>query len=218
MNYEAILKYPAVFLAGLLAALLATPLWRRWGPRWGFLDRPGGRKIHREPVPRAGGIAVFIGFHVACAVVFLAPWKPFEGQLSIEWWFRFLPLSAGVLALGLLDDRLDLRPRTKLLGQVALALSAYALGIRLQNILGYTMPAWVDAAATILWFVALMNAFNLIDGVDGLATGIALIAATGIGLSLVFRCAPGDVLLFLGFVGAGLGFLRYNFLAMSESV
>jgi hypothetical protein len=69
----------------------------------------------------------------------------------------------------------------------------------------------VDYLATVVWFVALMNAFNLIDGVDGLATGIALIAATGIGLSLVFRGQPGDVLLFMGFAGACLGFLRYNY-------
>jgi UDP-GlcNAc:undecaprenyl-phosphate/decaprenyl-phosphate GlcNAc-1-phosphate transferase len=211
MTYEAILKYPAVFIAGLLAALVVTPLWRRIAPRLGFLDRPGVRKIHRQVVPQGGGLALFIGFHAACAVVFLVPWKPFAGQLSIDWWFRFLPLSAGVVALGLLDDRFDLKPLIKLAGQILLAAAAYALDIRLQNILGLTMPGWVDFVATVVWFVALMNAFNLIDGLDGLATGIALIAATGIGLSLVFRGQPGDVLLFMGFAGACLGFLRYNY-------
>ncbi len=215
MTVEAILKYPVIFLAGLFAALLVTPLWRRLAPRWGFMDSPGERKIHRDPVPRGGGIAVFVGFHVACAVVFLVPWKPFAGQLSIEWWFRFLPLSAGVVALGLLDDGLNLKPLIKLSGQVVLAAAAYALGIRLQNILGLAMPGWVDAVVTVIWFVSLMNAFNLIDGVDGLAAGIALIAATGIGLSLIFRGAPGDVLLFMGFAGACLGFLRYNYFPAS---
>lgn len=211
MSLEAILKYPAVFLAGLLAVWALTPLWRRLAPGWGFLDRPGRRKVHREPVPRGGGLAVFVGFHVACAVVFLVPWQPFAGQLSIAWWYRFLPVSAGVVLLGLLDDRLDLKPMVKLAGQVVVAAAAFESGIHLQNILGFAFPEWVDALATIVWFVALMNAFNLIDGVDGLATGIALIAATGIGLSLVFRGAPGDVLLFLGLAGACLGFLRYNF-------
>ena len=215
MSFEAILKYPAIFLAGMLAALVLTPFWRRLAPRWGFMDRPGDRKVHRQPVPRGGGLAVFIGFHVACAVVFLFPWKPFAGQLSIDWWFRFLPLSAGVVALGLLDDRFNLKPTAKLLGQIALGAAAYALGFRLQNLFGFPLPGWVDAAATVFWFVALMNAFNLIDGADGLATGIALIAAGGIGLSLVFRGAPGDVLLFWGFAGACLGFLRYNFVPAS---
>jgi len=211
MSIEALLKYPVVFLAGLLTALCVVPLWRRLAPAWGFMDRPGERKIHRDPIPVGGGIAVFLGFQVACAAVFLLPWKPFAGQVSIEWWFRFLPLSVGVLALGLVDDRMDLRPWMKLAGQVLLAIAAYGAGIRLQNILGMGLPVWVDAVATVLWFVVLMNAFNLIDGVDGLATGIALIAATGIGLSLIFRGAPGDVLLFIGFAGACLGFLRYNF-------
>ncbi len=211
MSIEPLIKYPVVFLVGLLTVICVVPLWRRLAPRWGFMDRPGVRKIHRDPIPVSGGIAVFLGFHVACAVVFLYPWEPFAGQVSIEWWFRFLPLSVGVLALGLLDDRLDLRPWMKLAGQVLLAVAAYGLGIRLQNILGFDLPGWVDAVATVLWFVALMNAFKLIDGVDGLATGIALIASTGIGLSLIFRGAPGDVLLFMGFAGACLGFLRYNF-------
>jgi UDP-GlcNAc:undecaprenyl-phosphate/decaprenyl-phosphate GlcNAc-1-phosphate transferase len=211
MSLEAILKYPAVFLAGMLAALVLTPLWRRLAPRWGFMDRPGERKVHRQPVPRGGGLAVFIGFHVACAAVFLFPWKPFAGQLSIVWWFRFLPLSAGVVLLGLFDDRFDLKPLAKLIGQLILGAAAYALGFRLENLFGFSLPGWVDVAATVFWFVALMNAFNLIDGVDGLAAGIALIAATGIGISLVFRGAPGDVLLFLGLAGACLGFLRYNY-------
>lgn len=215
MSLEAILKYPAVFLAGMLAALVLTPFWRRLAPRWGFMDRPGERKVHRQPVPRGGGLAVFVGFHVACAVVFLFPWKPFAGQLSIDWWFRFLPLSAGVVALGLLDDRFNLKPLTKLVVQLVLGAVAYGLGFRLQNLFGFSLPGWLDFAATTFWFVALMNAFNLIDGVDGLATGIALIAAGGIGLSLVFRGSPGDVLLFLGFGGACLGFLRYNFFPAS---
>ena len=105
MSLEAILKYPTVFLVGLLAALALTPLWRRLAPGWGFMDRPTERKVHRQPVPRGGGLAVFVGFHVACAAVFLFPWKPFVGQVSIDWWYRFLPLSAGVVLLGLLDDR-----------------------------------------------------------------------------------------------------------------
>ncbi len=211
MPLEAILKYPLVFAAGLLVVLAVTPLWCRLAPRLGLIDRPGGRKIHSAPRPVGGGVAVFIGFHAACAVVFLLPWQPFAGQISIEWWFRFIPLSVGVLAVGLCDDRFGLRPLVKLSGQTALAAAAYFLNIRLQNVLGFNLPVWADFFGTILWFVALMNSFNLIDGVDGLASGIALIAALGVGVSLLFRQTPGDVLLFLGLAGACLGFLRYNF-------
>ncbi len=158
---------------------------------------------------------MFAGFHMACAAVFLLPWQPFAGQISIEWWLRFIPLSVGVLVLGLFDDRFGMKPWVKLAGQAALGLAAYALHIRIQNVLGMHLPEWVDFCGTILWFLTIMNAVNLIDGVDGLATGIALIAAVGIGISLLFRHMPGDVLLFLGFAGACLGFLRYNFFPAS---
>ena len=211
MAWQVLLKYPAIFLIGAAVALLAT---RAWGPRalrWGLVDRPGGRKIHRDPVPLAGGVAVFLGFHAACAAVFLPPWQPFSGQIPIAWWARFAPLSLGALALGLCDDRFSIKPGVKLLGQTALAVAAYAAGLRVQNVLGTRMPVAADFAATVAWYVALMNAFNLIDGVDGLAAGIATIAAGGMALSLVVRRAPGDALLFLGLAGACAGFLRYNF-------
>ncbi len=211
MPFETFIKYPVIFISGLLAALIATPLWRKFAPAWGFVDHPGGRKIHTHPIPVGGGVAVFIGFHIACAAVFLLPWKPFAGQISIDWWFRFIPLSIGVVALGLLDDRFGTKPWVKLAGQTLLAVGAYFLHIRIQNVLGMNLPEWVDFCGTILWFLVIMNSFNLIDGVDGLATGIALIAAAGIGTSLVFRNSPGDVLLFAGFAGACLGFLRYNY-------
>lgn len=208
---ETYLKYPVVFLAAFLAALIITPVWRRIAPWLGMMDQPGGRKVHRNPVPRGGGLAVFGGFHFACAIIFLVPWKPFAGQISPGWWFRFLLVSSAVVVLGLADDRFDIKPRFKLIGQALLASAAYVLDIRVQNILGVPLPLWADYLATLFWFLVLMNSFNLIDGVDGLASGIAMISAFGIAMSLVFRKAPGDVLLFLGFAGACLGFLRYNF-------
>lgn len=211
MTMEALLKYPAVFLTALLAAMLMTPLWVYLAGKTGFVDQPGLRKLHRVPMPVGGGVAIALGFHAACALVFLFPWAPFAGQISIQWWFRFLPLSAGVLLLGLIDDRFGMRPAVKLGGQFLLAGAAYALHIRMQNVLGIAVPEWINFAGTVLWFLIMMNAFNLIDGIDGLATGIGLIAALGIGLSLVFRKSPGDVLLFLAIAGACLGFLRYNF-------
>jgi UDP-N-acetylmuramyl pentapeptide phosphotransferase/UDP-N-acetylglucosamine-1-phosphate transferase len=211
MTIEAIIKYPIMACAGLLMAWITTPLWVRWAPRWGFIDQPGGRKIHRAPIPVGGGIAVFFGFHTACAILFLLPWEPFAGQVEAAWWHRFLPLSAAVLVLGLLDDRWNLRPAVKLTGQLLLAGAAYLLDIRLQNVLGFTLPPWADFVGTLAWFVLLMNSFNLIDGIDGLAAGIGVIASLAMALSLLFRHSPGDVLLFVGLAGACLGFLRYNF-------
>lgn len=211
MLLETFIKYPVIFFSGLLASLALTPLWIRFARYAGFLDQPGGRKIHDKPLPVGGGIAVFIGFHVACAVIFLFPWKPFSSQISIDWWFRFIPLSVGVIALGLTDDRWGMPPWVKLIGQISLALLAYLADIRVNNTLGMGLPEWIDFCVTLVWFLVIMNSINLIDGIDGLATGIVLIASLGIGVSLVFRSSPGDVLLFVGFAGACLGFLRYNF-------
>ncbi len=210
MNH-AIWKYAASLLTGAAVSLLMTRFWGPRAPRWGFLDRPGGRKRHREPTPTAGGIAVFLGFHAACAVVFLPPWPPFAGQLPMGWWLRMIPLTAGAVAIGAWDDRYSMRPWVKFVAQFLLAVGAYLLNLRIQNVLGADLPEALDFAATAVWYVALMNAFNLIDGLDGLAAGIALIASAGVALTLVFRQAPGDVLLLLGFAGACAGFLRYNF-------
>ncbi len=210
-DWEMYGKYPLVVLAGLLATLTLTPQWRNFALRRQFVDQPGGRKIHREPIALGGGVALFVGFHLVCALVFLYPWKPFAGQISIDWWYRFALLSSCVVALGLWDDRFGTRPAFKLGVQTAISVCAYLLDIRMQNILGVELPGWIDLLATVLWFLVLMNSFNLIDGVDGLATGIAMIASAGIGLSMIFRSGPGDTLLFIGLAGVCLGFLRYNF-------
>ena len=154
MNLETIIKYPVIFIVGLLVALLVTPLWRRVAPHVGLVDQPGERKIHKRPIPVGGGVAIFIGFHVACAAVFLLPWKPFAGQISIDWWFRFIPLSLGVVLLGLFDDRFGMKPWVKLVGQILLAMGAYYFNIRIQNVLGMNLPEWVDFCGTILWFLA----------------------------------------------------------------
>ena len=211
LPFEAFLKYPVVLFVGLAVSLLVTRTWGPLAPRFGFVDRPGQRKLQKNPIPTAGGIALFCGVHAACLVLLLFPWRPFAGQITFSWWWRFGLLSTGVVLLGIWDDRKVLSPIAKLAGQLMVAVAAFFLGVRFQNVLGVAMPAWVDFVLTIGWFVAWMNAFNLIDGIDGLAAGIALIAAVGLALSLHFRKSPGDVLLLLGFIGACAGFLRYNF-------
>jgi UDP-N-acetylmuramyl pentapeptide phosphotransferase/UDP-N-acetylglucosamine-1-phosphate transferase len=204
-------KYPAVFLTGLLVTLLLTPLWRRVAPRLGFVDTPDARRIHLGPIPCAGGLAVFAGFHAACALIYLFPWLPFGGLLTMNWWLGFVAVSSCVVALGVLDDRFSLKPLTKIIGQVLVAVVAYRVGMRVGNAFGTPLPLALDVVATVVWFIILMNAFNLIDGMDGLAAGLGIVAAAGVGMSLAFRRHPGDVLMCLALAGACLGFLRHNF-------
>ncbi len=214
MNHDSIEvwgKYLFVFLAGLLVASVAAFLWRLAARPLGFVDAPGERRIHTLPVPTGGGIAIFAAFHAACAAIYFLPWLPFKGQLSLDWWEDFVAISSCVVLIGLVDDRLRLNPRTKFAGQVVVALVAYWQGLHVGNLFGVPLPWAVDIAVTVIWFLILMNAFNLIDGMDGLAAGLGVVAAAGLGLSLLFRHFPSDVLICLALAGACVGFLHHNF-------
>lgn len=211
MNPETLAKYPFALLLGFLATYLLTPAVRRVARVAGIVDRPDARRIHARPIPRCGGVAVFLGFHIACAAVFLIPWAPFKGLLDVAWWWSFLVLSFLLLLVGLADDVWNLKPWLKLGLQIVVAGLAFQFDLRVGKVLGFELPAWLDVLATVLWFLTFINAFNLIDGIDGLAAGIAAIAALGFAGSCLFRHLPGDALIVLGFAGACLAFLRYNF-------
>ena len=211
MPYEVLLKYPFVLLTGFVVTLVLTPVMRRLGPVIGMVDRPRERHLHAQPTPTGGGIAVFFGFHAACFALFMLPWASFAGSLDIVWWWNLLLPSGLLLILGVVDDFVDLGPWSKLVGQVAVALLAYCFDMRVAFILGVDLPLVIDIVLTVFWFVAIINAFNLIDGMDGLATGLAVIAAVGLTGSFMIRHAPADALVLLGFIGACLAFLRYNF-------
>ena len=93
MEFEPIIKYPAVFLIGLLATYLLTP-WVTFAATFcGVVDLPDARRVHSKPTPRGGGVAVFAGFHLACAALFLIPWQPFAGTLDLSWWKTFFMAS-----------------------------------------------------------------------------------------------------------------------------
>lgn len=211
MQIQLVLKYPVVFATGFLVTLLVTPMVRRLAAGVGFMDVPGTRHPHGRPTPLGGGIAVFLGFHAACAIVLAVPWAPFRGLLAAVWWWQFLLLSSLLLFLGLLDDALNIKPFLKLAGQTAVAAGAFLCGMRVESVLGADLPVMADFAFTLIWFLTLINAFNLIDGLDGLAAGLAAIASLGLVGSFLFRYRPGDALILFGLCGACIAFLRYNY-------
>ncbi|MDA0989292.1 MAG: MraY family glycosyltransferase, partial [Verrucomicrobia bacterium] len=204
-------KYIFVFLVGFLVTLVVTAWVKRIAPRLGWMDIPDERRVHKSPTPRAGGIAVFLGFHAACAAIYLMPWSSFAGQLRASWWWHFLILSFILLVIGLVDDRKGIRPFVKLSGQIVVAVLAFAMDMQVGKILGFHLPPVLNLILTIVWFVAVINAFNLIDGIDGLASGLAIIAAFGLAGALAFRHLPGDTLVALALAASCLAFLRYNF-------
>lgn len=199
-----------VFAVAVLAALAATPLAVRALTARGVYGhlRPGGDPA-RPRVPRLGGIPVIFATSAALGAALLLPGgaedRVVAGMLAAGWL---------LFAAGLLDDLFDLRPAQKLLAQVAAALVAYGFGFRIEEITFAGATAEVGLLAlplTLLWIVAVTNAFNLIDGLDGLATGIGVVALGSIfGVSLLL--GNGDVALVCAALGGALlGFLRYNF-------
>lgn len=211
MAVETLLKYPVIFFSAFAITYLLTPLVEKAAGNLNIVDHPAARRINSNPVPRAGGLALFFGFHAGCAMIFLYPWLSFFGVLNTHWWLSFLLSSTFLLLIGLIDDLTSLRPLTKLAGQASAALLMFLWGYSVSRVLGVSLPLPVDLLTTMIWYLALINAFNLIDGLDGLASGIGAIAAVGIAGSMLFRHQPGDALVMISLCGACLAFLRFNF-------
>ncbi len=201
----------AAILCPFVLAYILTPLAMVLGRRLGMVDLPGGRKQHEGAIPRSGGLALFAAFHLSLALFSFLLSKD-EHPLGLGLWtFQVQVSSLLVLATGLIDDRWQIRPIFKLLGQILAAATAWAVGLRLARLGGVDLPDAVDFAATVLLYVAAMNAYNLIDGMDGVAGGLG--AVTGFGLAGLFLLMGSlDVAIAsLILSGACLGFLRYNF-------
>lgn len=203
-------KYAAAFLGALAVTLVLTPIFRETARRIGMVDRPDARRINKIPIPRGGGLSIFVAFHGVLGALVLALGSPLCQHFPYFWQGRFLLASGVLVTVGLLDDKLGLRPVVKLAGQVAVALILYLSGVHVGGI-AVAFPPWLDCLATVFWIVGAINAFNLIDGLDGLATGLALIASVGLAGALLFTGNTAATLPYLVLAGACLGFLRYNF-------
>jgi len=204
-------KYIAAFLTALVVTYLLTPLIRELAARFGIMDQPGERRPHKHPTARGGGLAVVLGVNAACLLALAFPAMARPGGFDLHWWFGFAPASLVLLVVGVTDDIRGLRPRTKLVGQIIAAVLICLSGTRFGKLFGIELPPLLDGALVVLWIVAVINAFNLIDGLDGLASGLAIISATGLGGILVLAHQSGAVLVLVALIGACLAFLRYNF-------
>ena len=212
MNKPLDLRLLALVLASLAAALVisfaATPLVKRFARRVGAMDVPkDGRRMHDHPIPRLGGLAMFLGFLLSTL---------FFAEIDVQVRGMLLGCLVVVFA-GVIDDIHPLQWWVKLLLQLAAAIIAVAHGIRIEvftspNIFneGWLILGWLSVPITILWIVLVTNAVNLIDGLDGLAVGVSGIGSVTM-LVIALLVSEGNVAVIMAaLAGACLGFIPYN--------
>lgn len=207
------------FYIALLGSLIITPYIRRQAHRMDFVDRPDGRrKSHQGAIALGGGVAVLIATIVAAfhglAVASAAGSPQVTDFATLKPLIGLLAAGLLIVAVGLIDDRISMPGRYKLVGQIAACLVLIFSGSTFDmiSILGYRGELGVLAIPfSLLWLLAAINAINLIDGIDGLASTVgAVLCATLTALAVMQGYYPGAIVA-LALTGALLGFLRYNF-------
>src|SRR3954447_1719345 len=193
-------------LVAFAVVVLLTPAVGGMARLLGVVDTPGGRRLNRSPIPRLGGVALFLGIFVP-ALAFLPLGRETRGLL----------LGAAVaVTVGAIDDFRGLHWYEKLTGQVIAATIPTFFGIWVDRFtfpfLGiHALPAWLGVPLTIVWIVAIMNMVNFLDGLDGLAAGVGAIAGLTFAVIALSLAKP-DAAIFSAIVfGACIGFLRHNF-------
>ncbi|MCP1640018.1 glycosyltransferase family 4 protein [Streptococcus gallinaceus] len=216
------LQYIIVLIATLVIALIATPLVRFLSIRIGAVDNPNARRINKVPMPSAGGLAVFIAFFIGSIVILpnivLHVWQE---QTYFDYILPVVVAGGIIVATGLIDDIKELRPLPKMAGMlVAASIIWIFTEFRFDDFkipFGGPMihfPVWLSFCLTVLWIVAITNAVNLIDGLDGLVCGVSIISLTTMGLVSYFFLYDSNVFLTLTvfvLVAAIAGFLPYNY-------
>ncbi len=217
------ISYLVIVCLALGVTLLLIPLMDRLGRRWNIVSRYGGRRLSESDarrVSKLGGAALFGGFMVAVIAAQLMPVPradPYE-------WIRLIGLIGGgvvIFGVGLLDDLFDLSPFQQFIGQFAAAAIAITFQIFIEffnnPLTGQQTDPWaywVTVTISFFWLVGMMNTVNWLDGADGLAGGVAVIAGLILFLNSAFRVEPAQAsvsLLHLALVGSALGFLIHNF-------
>ena len=217
------ISYLCLFVAALVTTLACTPLARRIAIAVDAVDYPSARRINKEPIPRMGGIAIFLGIVAAFVVQYLGTtyfgWPAVlvpSPKLQVDYWLLVLAFLV-IFFTGLLDDRYSLKPLQKLLGQVIAAILAVAAGLVIGDISNPFVPGsfvtleWLAYPITVIYLVAYTNIINLIDGLDGLAAGISCIASLTMFVLSLMAGRLDAAALSIAVTGSSLDFLRYNF-------
>lgn len=212
------------FLVSMNLVLWSTPVVKNIGLKSGHVDKPDARKVHRKPIVRIGGVAIFAG--VTCALL-IVWWMGGFGILPPEKDAEIWGVTIGACLfffIGLADDLFNLSPIFRLIVQSIVSGFAWQQGVRIEF---FSIPSldllnfdgalinldswWLSLPITVIWLVGMVNAINWIDGLDGLAAGVSGIAAVVMLIVSLFMNQPAAALIAAALAGGALGFLRYNF-------
>ncbi|MBQ8600204.1 MAG: undecaprenyl/decaprenyl-phosphate alpha-N-acetylglucosaminyl 1-phosphate transferase [Clostridia bacterium] len=208
-TYDYLIVFLAFLVAGLMS-FLCTPLAKKLAWRIGAIDVPkDARRMHKKPIPRLGGFAIFLGFFVSTMVfTFNFISLPIYGML----------LGAMVIvALGMADDVLALRASRKFIFQLIAIAIPVACGVRIERFPDFfgrgsyiELPLVWSVLISMIWLLAILNAVNIIDGLDGLACGVSSIMTIFVTIILILLEAPQVAIIAAALAGACIGFLPYN--------
>jgi UDP-GlcNAc:undecaprenyl-phosphate/decaprenyl-phosphate GlcNAc-1-phosphate transferase len=212
------LKYVVLALVSFGASLVLTRLVRGFALRIGVVDQPGVRKVHAVPVPRLGGVSIFLSISLAIVASFGLEYLSGDSiPMDRKAWTPILCGTTVMFLIGVWDDLRSLPAWFKFLFQALAAGGFIWFGIYLEPISSLQRgPLHFDLGllaipVTFLWIIGITNAFNLVDGLDGLAAGLGIIAAGTSATIFIMRGDTSDALLLVILIGALVGFLFYNF-------
>ena len=210
----------AVVVVAALTSAYATPLVRLLATHVGMVDEVGDRRMHDQPKPRIGGIAVFLGFAFALfsTLGYLIARNQLRDFDKIHDVIGMLFGATLILMVGIWDDIMGLRPRNKFVAQIVVAGISLLYGFVIKDVANPFHPGdyihfavpW-NYAISLIWYVGMMNAINFIDGLDGLLSGLTAISGTSLAIVAVGHGHPELALVLAALVGGTLGFLPFNY-------
>lgn len=211
INHGLLVQVMTALLTALVVSFLATPMVKSFAYKVGAIDVPkDDRRMHKKPIPRLGGLAIFIGFMISILL-----FVDIRGNVQMQ---SILMGAVIIVVLGVVDDIMALPAKLKFAVQIVAALIPVLNGVSIQmlsnpNIFSdspYWVLGWLSVPFTVIWIVGITNAVNLIDGLDGLANGVSAISAATV-LAIAFLASEGQVAVVMAaVVGACVGFLPYN--------
>ncbi len=200
-------NYVISLLLSIILTIVLVPIFRKLAIAVELVDKPNQRKVHQTAIPLVGGVVIFISTLIV-SLVFYSNWQ----DIAIE---KVLALGTFVLlVMGVIDDKLNIRASFKLLIQLLLAHYVFVNGVGITSFYGifgiYELPLFLQYSLTLIVITGCINAFNLMDGIDGLAAGLAIVALSLFAYLAYCQGSSFLLILFLSIIGSLIGFLRFN--------